>query len=475
VASKFELHRHHKIYLVFAGLILAGAGTGSWFTWKSCQELEEQAATLNDQVSGAKSKIATIDDLEKEVIVLRENVQYYARVLPSDAEVNDFYRKIEDFRRDSGVEVTEFRPQPNRTRVTSSAVFDRAEYKIQFFATYTQFLQFTSRLENYERFVSLATIRIMAGRPPEKEKGPGFEIKHKFDVTVVTYVYTGEDAGKQVTIPGYDRKREQLAEQIAESRNALALERFTLPPASETSRRDPFVDPRVRRNAKGNGAAPALEEQRALLGRMIARIQECNGLLDQNEPSGGNVLEEMERKVQALSMFGEISSQIEEANVKGQIADASVKKEWDKKVLPDLAKLRARFGDSPQPADQERMRYRTTLKRMEQTYEAGAYEECVKAYETIHNLVNPSADPELVQVQQRMDQLWTAAQTAVEFKKKKIVVNGLVVYPGQESVAIVNKVVYRAGETIEDDLVLLEIHEDHLVFEFKGVPLNWDL
>jgi hypothetical protein len=112
---------------------------------------------------------------------------------------------------------------------------------------------------------------------------------------------------------------------------------------------------------------------------------------------------------------------------------------------------------------------------MEATYESGAYEDCVKAYDTIHNLLNPSADPELVQVQQRMEQLWTAAQTAVEFKKKKIIVNGLVVYPGQESVAIVNKTVYRAGETIEDDLVLLEIHEDHLVFEFKGVPLNYDL
>lgn len=474
MASKFELHRHHKLFLAFAGLVLAGSGAGSWYTWKSCQELDEQASTLNDQVSGAKNKIATIDDLEKEVIVLRENVQNYVRVLPSDAEVNDFYRKIEDFRRDSGVEISEFRPQPNRTRVTSSSVFDRAEYKIQFFATYAQFLQFTSRLENYERFVSIASIRIMAGRPPEKEKAQGLEIKHKFDVTVVTYVYTGEDAGKQVTIPGYDRKREQLAEQITEARNALALERFTLPPASETSRRDPFVDPRPRRNAKGPGSQPALEEQRQLLNRMIARIQECSQLIDQIATSG-NVLEEMERKVQALSMLGEIQSQVEEANVKGLIADAGLKKDWEKKVIPELATLRRKFGDSPQPAEQERMRYRTILARMEQTYEAGAYEDCVKAYDTMHNLNTPSADPELIQVQQRMDQLWTAAQTAVEFKKKKITVNGLVVYPGAESVAIVNKVVYRAGETIEDDLVLLEIHEDHLVFEFKGVPLTYDL
>ena len=88
---------------------------------------------------------------------------------------------------------------------------------------------------------------------------------------------------------------------------------------------------------------------------------------------------------------------------------------------------------------------------------------------------NVSNDPEVVQMQQKMEQLCAAAQTAVKFKKKKLEVNGLVVYPGKESVAIVNRVVYRSGETIEDDLVLLEIHEDHLVFEFEGVPLNYDL
>jgi Tfp pilus assembly protein PilO len=473
VATKFELHRHHKFFLGFAGLIFAGAGAGAWFTWKSCQELDEQATNLNDQVTAAKSRIATIDDLEKEVIVLRENVQNYVRILPSDSEVNDFFRKIEDFRRDSGVEISELRSQPNRTKVASSAVFDRAEYKIQFYATYAQFLQFINRLENYERFVSISSLRIQAGMPPEKDKSQTSEIKHKYDVTVVTYVYTGEDVGKGVTIPGYDRKREQLAEQITEMRNGLALEKFNL--VSETSRRDPFVDPRPRRNAKGSANQPAVEEQRALLNRVIARIQECNGLLDLLDTSD-SVLQGMERKVQALNILSEISTQVEEANSKGQIADANLKKDWEKKVMPELAKLKTRLGDSTQPVEQDRLRYRQTLARMEATYESGAYEDCVKAFDTIRVLSSvPSADPELVQVQQRMEQLWTAAQTAVEFKKKKIVVNGLVVYPGQESVAIVNKTVYRAGETIEDDLVLLEIHEDHLVFEFKGVPLNYDL
>ena len=473
MATKFELHRHHKIFLVFAGVVFAGAGTGSWFTWKSCQELEEKAKTLNDQVTGAKQRIATIEDLEKGVIVLRENVQNYVRVLPSDAEVEVFLRKIEEFRRDSGVELTEVRKQPTRTKLASSAVFERQEYRVACTGTYLQFLQFTTRLENYERFISLSTIRITAGQNNDKEKGAATEIQHKFELTVVTYVYTGEDMGKGVTIPGYDRKKEGLQEQILEAKNGLALEKFNL--VTEASRRDPYVDPRPKKGKNGQGNGTGIEEQRATVSRIIARIQECNQLFDLKD-GADSVMREMELKVQALNMLAEITGQVDDVNAHSLIADANLKRDWDRKVMPDLGKLRARAGDNAQPLEQERLRVQQVLSRMEQTYEAGNYEECVKAYDTIRSLSGlQSADPELVQLQQKMEQLWTAAQTAVKFKKKKLEVNGLVVYPGKESVAIVNHVVYRSGETIEDDLVLLEIHEDHLVFEFEGVPLNYDL
>jgi type II secretory pathway component PulC len=81
----------------------------------------------------------------------------------------------------------------------------------------------------------------------------------------------------------------------------------------------------------------------------------------------------------------------------------------------------------------------------------------------------------VVEIQGKLEQYYLAAQTAVDFGKKKIAVTGLVVEQGADSVAIINHVVYRAGEALEDDLVLLEIHEDRLVFEYRGVPLTFDL
>lgn len=470
---KLELHRQHKAFLAFAGLLFVGSAVGTWFTWKECQELDGQSSALADQVSTAKKKISGIDDLEAEVIVLRENVEAYIRILPDDTEVNDFYRTIDGFRRDSGITIDELKPQPNRSKLTSSAVFDKAEYKLKFTATFRQLLQFISRLENHERFVSISEVRVKAGSVDEKVGG---DPVHDVDLTLVTYVYLGDDLGKTVTIPAYDRKRERLAERIAEAREELALERFQL--LSDAVRRDPMVDPRVRRTKGGEGA-PGPEDQRAMFNRVVARMQEATGLLDLLGDTQ-NVIRTMELRVQAINLVAELQGQIDEVAAAGGFTDVAMKRDWDKKVLPEFAKLRARVdgddGSPIRPRQSRALQLQEALVQMEQHYESGDYAGVVKDYEVVRGSGSvESADPKVVELEGRMEQIYLAAQTAVEFGKKKLAVTGLVVEPGAESVAIINHSVYRAGEAIEDDLVLLEIHEDRLVFEYRGVPLTYDL
>jgi Tfp pilus assembly protein PilO len=464
------------MFLLVAGLIFAGSAVGSWFIWKECKELDDEQQALADQVSAAKQRIAQIDDLEDKVIVLRENVEGYVRILPSDAEVNDFYRTLSAFSKDAGISITDVKSTPNRSRLTSSAVFDRAEYKLKLSATYAQFLQFIARLENHERFVSIAEMKIQAGDPSEsKDKKNDTELLHTIDLTLVTYVYLGDDVGKGVPIPAYERKKEKLADQIQEARQELALERFTL--LSASGRRDPFVDPR-KRGGKGAGEGAGPEDQRATVTKILDRIDECNKLLDLMV-GAGSVIREMELKVQALNLVAELATQVDDVNANGGMTDPAVKRDWDKRVVPEFAKLRARVGEDvteSSPTSAARLRMSQALMAMEQHWEAGDYPACVKDYELVKSLGGTeSADPELVQMQSRMESLYLSAQTAVEFARKKIDVTGLVVEPGAESIAIINHTVYRTGDAIEDDLILLEIHEDHLKFEFKGVPLVYDL
>jgi Tfp pilus assembly protein PilO len=474
VKLKLELHRQHKLYLLVAGIVFLGAGVGSWFIWKECQELDEQSDTLAGQVVAAKQRIAGIDDLEDKVIVLRENVESYVRVLPSDAEVNDFYRTLNAFSRDAGVEILDLKPQPNRTKLQSSAVFDKAEYKLKINATYAQLLQFIGRLENHERFVSFAEIKIQAGDASDKEQKDQTELRHTINLTLVTYVYLGDDVGKGVPIPAYDRKKDKLSDQIQEARAELALERYQL--LSASGRRDPFVDPRTKAGKNGKkGEGP--EDQRQTFTKVMDRIQECNKLLDVMV-NAGSVIREMELKVQAMSILAEIQTSVDDVNARGGLTDSALKRDWDKKVMPELAKLRSRVGENDStntPTSMARQRMQQAMVAMEQHYEAGDYATCVKDYELVRSAVTESADPEIVQMQSRMEQLYLAAQTAVEFSRKKLEVSGLVVEQGAESVAIINHNVYRAGDAIEDDLILLEIHEDHLKFEYKGVALVFDL
>jgi len=476
VKLHLELHRQHKIFLVGSALLFLGAGVSSWFIWKECQELREQETTLASQVAVAKKCIQGIDDLEDQVVVLRENVQGYLQILPSDTEVNDFYRTLDEFRRATGIIFTELRPQPQRTKLTSSAVFDKAEYKLKFTATYAQFLQFIARLENHARFVSISELKISAADRENKESKADGEPLHTIELTMVTYVYLGDEVGKAVAIPAYDRRREKLADQIAEARQELALERFQL--LSSSGRRDPFVDPRVR-GGKGGGGGSGIEEQRATLNRIVARMEECNKLLDLMT-TAGSVIREMELKVQAINMLAELQAQVDDVNARGGMTDQQLKRDWEKKVGPELAKLRGRVGEGEGPGTTStstaRLRMQQALVAMEQHFEAGDYPGCIKDFDLVKSLGGGEfADPELVQMQSRMEQLYLAAQTAVEFGRKKIVVSGLVVEAGAESVAIINHVVFRAGDSLEDDLILVEIHEDHLKFEFKGVPLVFDL
>ncbi len=467
---KLELHRQHKAFLAFAGLLFLGSAAGSWFTWKECEELDEQAGVLSEQVATSKKRISGIDDLEAEVIVLRENVEAYIRILPDDTEVNDFFRTIDSFRRDSGITIDELKPQANRSKLTTSQVFDKAEYKLKFTATFRQLLQFIARLENHERFVSISEVRIKAGTVDEKAAG---DPVHDVDLTLVTYVYLGDDLSKTVTIPAYERKRERLAERVAEAREELALERFQL--LSDAVRRDPMVDPRVRRSKAGDGA-PGIEDQRAMFNRVVARLQEAGGLLDLLNGTQ-NVIREMELRVQAIQLVAELQSQVEDVATRGGFTDPTMKRDWEKKVLPDFAKLRDRVGGSTiEPVASRPLQLQQALVQMEQHYESGDYVACVKDFELVRGSGSAdSADPKVVELERRMEQIYLAAQTAVEFGKKKLSVSGLVVEPGAESVAIINHTVYRAGEAIEDDLVLLEIHEDRLVFEYRGVPLTFDL
>lgn len=469
---KFELHRNHKLFLGFSALILVGSGVGTYYTYQECKRLDEESANLQVQIDTARGKINKIEVLEREVIILRENLEDYVRILPSASEVNEFYRTLNGFSNDSGILITELNPQPTRAKKKGSDVFDSAMYKLKFEATFGQSLQFLNSLENHERFVSVAEIKVKAGDVKNENKA---DPTHNFDLTVITFVYAGEDVGPgpTVQISGYERKRAQLYEQIAEARHDLALERFQL--LTNTVRRDPMVDPRVRTTSEVV-AGVDIEQQRAFLDTTFAKLEECDALFGLMNRAG-SVMREMELKVEALNLLTEIQASVDDAVARGLISDPTLKREFDRRLLPELSRLRKAAGpEELRKPDQDRIRIEQALAQMERAILQDDYESCIKAYEIVSNLgAANSTDPALAELQNRMETLYLTASIAVEFRNRNLRVSGLVHNPDKESVAIIDNVVYRIGEALDNDLFLNEIHEDHLVFEFKGVSLIYDL
>ncbi len=469
---KFELQRGHKRFLGISALVLVGSSAGGWFTWKSWKSLEEEETNLQTQITASRNKIRGIEDLERDVIVLRENLEYYVRILPSDGEVNELYRNIQDFVNFSGVQITELNPQPQRNKMTTSEVFDRAEYKIRFDATFAQLLQFINRIENHERFVRITDITMKASRRDDEEQG---DPRHDVNLSVETFVYKGNEVGPGVNIAGYDRKRAQLAEQVVEARHDFALDRFQL--LAEGVRRDPMVDPRVRISEDSVGLAD-LTEQREFLEEIQGQIEECHALFDLMD-AAGSVMREMELRVEAIGLLTEVQVRADDAKAEKFISAPSLQREFER-VLVELDRLRQRAGDAAvtERPDEELIRVSSALAQMSQAFELGDYQACVDTFDIVSSLSTGSTNPEVTAALAEMENIYLVATTALAFMDLDLEVSGLVMYPqdgsGQESVAIVNNMVYREGEAVADDLFLTQINVDGLVFEFRGVPLTYD-
>src|SRR5262245_38531818 len=80
-------------------------------------QIEEVQATITqkqDAIDAAQAKITKIPGLEKEVIILRENLDEYVKILPDTKDLNDFVRTLNQFARQSGVVGTDLKWKPSR-------------------------------------------------------------------------------------------------------------------------------------------------------------------------------------------------------------------------------------------------------------------------------------------------------------------------------------------------------------------------
>src|SRR5262245_53353941 len=224
--------------------ICVAAAGGVYYTYGLIEEVEQQVTEKKAQVAAADAKIAQIPAIEKDVIILRENLDEYVKILPDTSELTAFVRGLQAFDRQSGVQSTGL---VSKTKSNSKAVdrFTPIEYSYEMKGTLWQALKFMNLVENFERFISIKDFTITSGA---KDRGndsrEGGDVVHQIKMTLLTYQYNGKASGKEAVIPDYSSQKEALREEIYKRMQAIRIDRYDH--RGQGGRRDILVDPRER-------------------------------------------------------------------------------------------------------------------------------------------------------------------------------------------------------------------------------------
>src|SRR5437867_3502154 len=124
----------------FAICLLAGGGV--WWAQGLIDELRANIDQKRTEIAAAEQKIARIPATEKEVIILRENLDEYVKILPETQRLNDFVKVLNQFEQQSGVVTVNFQPgKLIKSNSKDPEKFSRIEYQYEMTATLWQFVR----------------------------------------------------------------------------------------------------------------------------------------------------------------------------------------------------------------------------------------------------------------------------------------------------------------------------------------------
>jgi Tfp pilus assembly protein PilO len=466
-----KLNESKKILAISAGglVLCLAAGGGVWWAKGLVEEREQQIATSKDAINAAESKIAKIPDLERDVIILRENVDAYTKILPEQSEVTDFLRTTERFAYQSGVILNDFLKGATGKKGNK---YSHYSYRLEIKATLWQFMKFMNLFESHDRFIRVVSFNLKSASKDDidRAQNAGVFPQHNISLVLETFVYEGKNAGKNVDIPNYAKKRERYAAEIAEGTRAIDLERYDY--VEDRMRRDLFVDPRPTVGGPNIGDNP-LKLQKDLVDTFAARVVQARGLHDQWR-RGEDYLSKESLARQLRDMISGIEQDMVVAQQK--ITHQTLVGDWNSKVaqpLREIAQAVRGFASDAEAADSmTEERLMQVLVEMRSAVRRGDYELAIRKHDEVaERLVFPEEDPRFglaLQVQKTKE----SVQAIVEFAEIPMNIGGVVVFDEGRSGLMVNGKSYEEGEYLDDKLLLKAVAREHADFVFRGFVIR---
>ena len=462
---------------VVTSVIILGCGGLSYWIYESYNKAREEEETCRNQSAAFRVKQERVPSLEREVIMLRENVKEYVKILPDEAKVNDFADSLSGFAEESEVFFTKLDDKANRKPGKKKEVFDRTTFHLNLSGNLFQLLKFISLVENYERFVRISEITIKAGDNDENTLKS--EVCHECSLKVDTFVYNSHVGGSLTKIQNYDKKREQLIPEIRSARNDIQIERYEY--VYNHSIRDSFIDPRpwAVLSDVGEGVLD-IEAQNRFITDVDDKILEIQGLLEMVKKSSGVALiRRMELQHEVGERIRELSDQIKTAVEEQWITDPACKQKMDHEICPQVAALAKETDQWAESYSSISLKDLTSIREaMADMYAKQDFEGCVKRFNIFQNKLEPSVEETLALDEKKgpllreIREINRSAVIANDFYTNVDIKISGIVYQREGSVVIVNGQVLKEGDSLQDQLFVDSISENEVNFKFKEQIFN---
>jgi len=447
--------------IVGVTLSLCGASGGGVYWASDLIEVERVGIESKEKsIRAARKKIDKIPFVESKVIVLRENVANYVKILPQEAELTEFARDSQRFAALSGISIDRFVPVRGGAK---GGAFRRVTYQYYFQATLWKFMKFMNFFESYGRFARVRDFNLASSAASQGE-----DAVHDFRMTVETYVYNPSTTGTETQIANYDAKVESLRHEIAAAGSLDVREPYEY--RGREGRRDIFVDPR--HTNPGDQGTP-LVDQRQMLEESGKTITDLRARWEHSLSDGVSMFEriELQRAVNTeLKDFATRSRHITEGKL---IQSPSLVARWFKEVQAPHKALLARVHNDEVSNGRflTRSEFQGLMRSMRTKLQAGELESVVAQHSQTQARIDVPNSHQLYSMRLQVEGLATQAKIALEFSAIPLKITGVIVQAERKSGVILNGDVYEEGEYISEALFVKAVTEDEVRFVYKGFTL----
>ena len=450
-----------------AALLAAGLGYLIYSEYGQIELARGEVQSLHDGIAAARQTLTGTAQLEREVIVLRETEEAIKELLPDEQAVGDFVRKLQDFERQSQVQITslKIKPQDNQ-RKKSKDDFDKVAYQLTFEADAFQMLSFLDSIESHSRFMSVPAFKLQAAsRRDVVDTGLA---AHKVQLDVETYVYEPQSEFKPVKIEGYARKRELLLGEISRRRQALSVQDYTY--RGKRGRRDPWVDPRMPASVEDETSL-TVQEQNAIVDELVAAADQALKLWE-DVRGADNVVKEMTLRAELEQKMAELDTELRRIRDEGAIRYPPTERRLTLEVEGRLDTVRDQIAKTDGGRGPSLDALTQLVEAMSAHVAAGEHEMALNAFATVEGRLDVAAnDPARKPWVERLRQLESEARILSEFSKLKIDINGVAIMEGVPPVALINGKALGEGDSVNDNLIIRGIRPGEIEFIYKGVIL----